>query len=432
MPSQFDPYYFFLGIPPKERPLDNYLLLGVERFESDEQIIEMAADRQMGHLQRYESGEHGDKVAKLMSEVSRARLCLLNSNKKKVYDQQLRDKLVPQNSKPVAQPEKMPQPKSEAKATKRPPPLPKKPAEPESESEPMMAEIIPDAEASPGYPSPSQAVVDAEILPETPSRPAAPISKPAPPSRKGLTNSIGMKFVLLPAGKFVMGSPRSEPERGNNEFQHSVTIGRPFLLAVHPVTQAQYQQIMGVNPSSFSSTGLAQSEVRGIDTRNFPVEWVSWSDAIEFCRLLSELPAERSAGRRYSLPTETEWEYACRASTTTVFAFGNSLTSHQANFLGSMPYGVGLRGPNLQRPSIVGSYPPNAWGLHDMHGNVWEWCNDLYCPRHDRPLPTATKRTIRGGAWKAGARACRSASRMGESPEQRTAQIGFRVAMQAR
>jgi formylglycine-generating enzyme required for sulfatase activity len=241
-----------------------------------------------------------------------------------------------------------------------------------------------------------------------------------------------MQFVLISEGHFVMGSPVNEPERGNNEFMHPVTIGLPLLLGVHPVTQFQYQQVMGVNPSSYSPTGLAQTEVAGLDTRNFPVEWVSWLDAVEFCNRLSAFSAERAAGRVYRLPDEAEWEYACRASTPTVFAFGNSLTSQQANFNGGMPYGTTLRGPNLQRPSIVGAFRPNAWGLYDMHGNVWEWCNDLYCPRHDRRLATATKRTIRGGTWKAGARACRSASRQGEKPEQRNGQIGFRVAMQVR
>jgi len=299
MPSEFDPYYFFLGIPPKERPLDHYLLLGVERFEENAQIIEMAADRQMGHLQRYESGEHGDQVAKLMSKVSRARLCLLNSKKKAAYDEQLRAKLDP--------PKAPPEPEKAAKSIKLPPPLPKIPADPSSKSIPIDVELVSHVGSSQAPQDPEQRVLDAEII-ET--NPASPQTQPGARRRKIAVNSIGMQFVLIPAGQFVMGSPITEPERGNNEFMHPVTIGLPLLLGVHPVTQAQYQKVMGLNPSSFSLTGLAQSEVVGMDTRNFPVEWISWLDAVEFCHRLSALREERAAGRVYRLPSEAEWESA--------------------------------------------------------------------------------------------------------------------------
>src|SRR5204863_6448340 len=135
-----------------------------------------------------------------------------------------------------------------------------------------------------------------------------------------------------------------------------------FHLGVYPVTQAQYEKVMGNNPSQF------RPGKDGLDTADFPVENISWQNAKDFCAKLSALPAEKSAGRVYRLPTEAEWEYACRAGTTTPFAFGKALSSDQANFNGTLPYGGAAKGPHLNRPAKVGSYKPNAFGLYDMHG----------------------------------------------------------------
>ena len=136
---------------------------------------------------------------------------------------------------------------------------------------------------------------------------------------KEITNSIGMKLVLIPAGKFLMGSPKDEKERWPDEEQHEVSITKPFYLGVYVVTQAEYEKVMGNNPSYFSAKGDGKDSVKDMDTGQFPVEAVSWDDAVAFCKKLSELPEEKKAGRVYRLPTEAEWEYACRAGTKTAF-----------------------------------------------------------------------------------------------------------------
>ncbi len=253
---------------------------------------------------------------------------------------------------------------------------------------------------------------------------------------KEITNSIGMKLVLIPAGKFLMGSPKDEKERFHGEVQHEVSITKPFNLGVYMVTQAEYEKVMGNNPSYFSPKGDGKDEVEDMDTSHFPVEMVSWEDAIAFCKKLSELPEEKKAGRVYRLPTEAEWEYACRAGTKTVFHYGDSLSSKQANFDGNDPYGGADKGPNLNRTAKVGSYAPNAFGLYDMHGNVWEWCQDWYnggyyknSPKEDPPGPAqASDRVVRGGSWYSHGWDCRSAGRHRLGPASRFASLGFRVA----
>ena len=187
---------------------------------------------------------------------------------------------------------------------------------------------------------------------------------------KVVLNSIGMKFTLISPGEFLMGTPKSR-KGGRDNLQHRVRITKPFYLGVFEVTQEEYHKVIEKNPSAFRN-------IKGKKTKRFPVEMVTWEDAVEFCSQLSEMSAEQRAGRRYRLPTEAEWEYACGAGKETAFGFGASLSSMQANFDGFLPYGGAPRGPNLQRPTTVGSYPPNAFGIYDMHGNVYEWCADKY------------------------------------------------------
>jgi formylglycine-generating enzyme required for sulfatase activity len=244
-----------------------------------------------------------------------------------------------------------------------------------------------------------------------------------------ITNSIGMKLVLIPPGEFMMGSPDSEEGRDSDEGpQHRVRITRPFYFGMYQVTQGQYERVMGTNPSAFSRDGRNSDRVSGQDTSRFPVENVSWNDAVEFCRKLSALPAERSAGREYRLPTEAEWEYACRAGTTTRFHFGNDLTSDQARFNQSWSSG---------HPVSVGSYSANGFGLYDMHGNVWEWCADWFAsdyyansPVDDPKGPASgSRRVSRGGCWGYYAWSCRSAYRLRDSPDFRNFLLGFRLAL---
>ncbi len=248
-----------------------------------------------------------------------------------------------------------------------------------------------------------------------------------------VTNSVGMRLVPIAAGEFLMGtSPadfqrfREQPTGYYASFkgpdpmevpQHRVELTRGFLLGAHLVTQAQYEQVTGTNPSWFSAAGKEKNKVAGLDTRQFPVEGVNWFDAAAFCKKLSELPEEKKAGRVYRLPTEAEWEYACRAGTTTTTAYGNTLSFKQANIDAESPLGNAEKGVRLGRPVPVGSYPPNAWGLYDMHGNLWQWCLDgprtytaqaVTDPRGPdmTPDPVSHKlspwRMLRGGCWRDG------------------------------
>jgi uncharacterized protein (TIGR02996 family) len=253
---------------------------------------------------------------------------------------------------------------------------------------------------------------------------------PAPLPR--IVNSIGMELVLIPAGTFLMGSPELEPERTSDEHpQHLVRLTESFYLGTSLVTQQQYHQLLKRNPSRFkagSGGGLAH-----------PVEHVSWYDAMAFCEKLSRRLGERRAGLVYRLPTEAEWEYACRAGTTSPFFWGDSASSLQANFDGNLPYGNAPVGPDLQATSPVGDYPPNAFGLFDMHGNLWEWCNDWYrehyyrrCTRENPKGPrSGFERVLRGGSWNYCGGFTRSADRGKLPPAYRDAHMGFRVAITA-
>jgi uncharacterized protein (TIGR02996 family) len=248
-----------------------------------------------------------------------------------------------------------------------------------------------------------------------------------------LTNSIGMHLALVPAGTFQMGSPGQDRSAWQSERpQHPVTISRPFYLGIFPVTQAEYRRVMGTNPSCFAATGTNRSSVRRRKTDTFPVENLSWDDSVAFCEALSKLPEEQEAGRVYRLPTEAEWEYACRAGTTSRYHFGATITSEVANFDGKLPFDGAVKGPSLGRTSAAGSYPPNAWGLYDMHGNVWEWCSDWWdghyyevTPHVDPPGPeSGHNRVLRGGSWKNDGFYLRSAHRGWSTRDNR---IGFRV-----
>jgi uncharacterized protein (TIGR02996 family) len=256
-----------------------------------------------------------------------------------------------------------------------------------------------------------------------------------------VVNSIGMRFALVPPGSFLMGSPEDEEGRYDDEGpQHDVEITRAFYLGVFPVTQAQWQTVMGNNPSFFSSSGGGKRKVKGMNTDDFPVEQVSWEEAWDFLTKLALLEKEREQGRVYRLPTEAQWEYACRggACSSTPFHHGNSLSSTQANFCGDRPYGGARKGPYLKRTCKVGSYRPNAFGLFDMHGNVHEWCQDWYdkdyykvSPRRDPQGPSRGSYLVfRGGAWDCAAVYCRRASRTCLGPSDRSNSLGFRVALE--
>jgi formylglycine-generating enzyme required for sulfatase activity len=241
---------------------------------------------------------------------------------------------------------------------------------------------------------------------------------------KNITNSLGMRLVHVPAGKFLMGTGvadierfKKEPFKGyaltgweqNESPQHEVRLTKGFYLGAYEVTQGQYERVMGQNPSANKASP------------EHPVEWVTWEEAAAFCKKLSEVPEEKKAGRSYRLPTEAEWEYACRAGTNTAFHYGPSLSSRQANIHADQPFGTAEKGPRIAKTVKVGSYQPNAWGFYDMHGNVWEWCLDgprtytakaVDDPRG--PENAGADRVLRGGG--SGMGACRSALRKARPP----------------
>jgi len=234
-------------------------------------------------------------------------------------------------------------------------------------------------------------------------------------------NALGMKFQWCPPGTFTMGSPKSEDGRQDYEDQVRVELDG-FWLGTYEVTQSEWKAVMGTSPSEFTGAKL-------------PVEMVSWKDAVAYCRKLTA--SERASGRlpagwMYALPSEAEWEYGCRAGTTTATAFGDSLSSRQANFNGGYPYGGAAEGPYLRKTMEVGSYRANGWGLYDLHGNVWEWCADLYIhelPGGKNPLvKEGIYRVDRGGSWRFSGEDCRSAGRNGSARGYWSKDLGLRVA----
>ncbi len=266
-------------------------------------------------------------------------------------------------------------------------------------------------------------------------------------------NDIDLKLVRIPGGTFKMGAPTDEIGNGDDERQHEVALS-PFHLGVYEVTQKQFRAMMGYNPSYFSTNARGRIGVIygvrnpgsgkhkipvGEDTDDYPVENVSWEEAKEFCEKLTTRDKKKPAGWTYRLPTEAQWEYACRGNAPTyqIFHFGNSISSNEANFDGNSPYGGAEKGPYLERTCKVGSYQKNRFGLHDMHGNVWEWCQDWYDKDYYRkslwkdpqgPL-TGSDRVFRGGSWYHNGQSCRSANRHRDWPTDRDNYIGFRVAL---
>jgi formylglycine-generating enzyme required for sulfatase activity len=250
---------------------------------------------------------------------------------------------------------------------------------------------------------------------------------------ESLSPGVDLELALILGGEFQMGSPEDEENHRSNEFLHRVTIPT-FFMARTPVTQAQWRSIAKLpkiktqlksNPSNFK------------DNDALPVEQVSWDDAIEFCLRLS-----KKTGRTYRLPSEAEWEYACRAGTTTPFHFGETIDANLANYDGNYTYRKGEKGPYRQKTTPVKTFPPNPWGLYDMHGNVYEWCQDDYesdynlCPSDGAPYLAESQKerpskVLRGGSWFSPPWDCRSASRRSPSRAFHDDFIGFRVVCSA-
>ena len=238
-----------------------------------------------------------------------------------------------------------------------------------------------------------------------------------------ITNSIGMKLKLIPKGTFKMGSAANDPDADLDEPQHQVTFTQDFYIGEFEVTQSQYEKVIGSNPSQFPRN-------KNIDRSNYPVEQISWEDAVAFCQGLSNLPDEKAAGRVYRLPTEAEWEYACRAGSQAAFCFGDD-----ARLLNQYAW-FDKNGEGQTHP--VGLKRPNDWGLYDMHGNAWEWVADWYevYPRKSVTDPkgprSGTDRVYRGASWNYNPGYLRSANRTATSPKVRGFEflsISFRIAL---
>jgi formylglycine-generating enzyme required for sulfatase activity len=243
-----------------------------------------------------------------------------------------------------------------------------------------------------------------------------------------IAKDITLEMMAIPGGSFVMGSPNTETRRYQYEGpQHPVNVS-PFFLGKYQVTQAQWRAVAGLpkvkidlnpNPSGFKGD-------------NLPVESISWDDATEFCLRLSEL-----SGHSYRLPSEAQWEYACRARTTTPFYFGDTVTPDLVNYQGTVPYGSAPQGIYREKTTVVGSFPPNTFGLCDMHGNVWEWCQDVWHDNYNG-APTdgsawetggdSKNRVWRGASWDNHAIHCRAAYRYFNSSDNSGRYVGFRVA----
>ena len=251
-----------------------------------------------------------------------------------------------------------------------------------------------------------------------------------------LGNGIQLEMVMIPSGSFMMGSPETEEGSNDDERpQHQVTI-KAFCLGKYQVTQAQWKAVaafpqvnkeLKLDPSRFKGDGSTSL------TNHRPVEQVSWEDAVEFCDRLS-----RHTKRQYRLPSEAEWEYACRAGTTTPFHFGETITTDLVNYNGNYTYGQGSKGVYRKETTEVGSFGvANNFGLYDMHGNVWEWCQDSWHSNY-KGAPTdgsawldnkesSNRKLLRGGSWYSNPGNCRSAFRNDYNLDYHDSYIGFRV-----
>jgi len=430
-----DVYAQLLGLPPGARPPDHYSLLGIPLFTSNRRTVEEAAHRRMEHLDRI--ALHPDSatrkaVQRLMTEVAQARVCLVSPLTKAQYDAELSARLGLDHptvdigpgpfwrKKPVliagavlaailiagASVTAVYVVKSlwpgQGKTTPTAPPVVTKPP---------RTPIIKPPPVAPPVKIPPKVV----IVPPKPKLPVPPLPAKGYPlwdgketvaqyaARAGikdvetaldLGDGVSMRLTLIPAGKFMMGSPQDEKDRQSDEGpQHEVTITRPFYMGVFEVTQEQYEKITGKHPSPLQGA-----------TR--PAERVSWDDALEFCRMLSS-----RTGMTVSLPTEAQWEYACRAGTKTRFSFGDN-DADVGDYAWYFENG-GLK------THPVGEKKPNAFGLYDMHGNVWEWCSDWYegsYQANQDPMgpDTGRFRVLRGGSFISRQESLRSASRDGD------------------
>ncbi len=282
-------------------------------------------------------------------------------------------------------------------------------------------EIVAPGKFQPSQPAPT----------EEPQEPVTPPDTTPKDFQVALGGGVTLEMVYIPGGRFWLGSPDNEPERSESEGPlHKVKVP-PFYMGKYPVTQRQWRAVSLLDDVELSLSP-SPSRFKGDE---LPVETVNWHEAVEFCQRLSKL-----TNSSYRLPSEAEWEYACRAGTDTPFYFGETISTDQANYDGDYTYGTGRKGQYRQKTTKAGSFPPNKFGLYDMHGNVWEWCQDVWhdnyegAPTDGRAWVTGgnqARRVRRGGSWFNDPRLCRSAYRDLYIAVNRYDSVGFRVCCSA-
>lgn len=456
---EFDPYHKWLGIPSSEQPPNHYRLLRINLFESDAEVIENAYVKEMQALKEQEHGQHVDHVESISRELIAARNCLHDAEDKAAYDAGLRGELNAEERDDeqaadqaqraaideavqsatvglIDEREQLQQLTDQASARQRQALLEVRRLRSKSE----QLEVEEEQEGDGGTRRRGRmfalvlsivvltsviwlAMGGASRLSFTEAERVPLVGSRAGQERDD--NGLKMQFCWCPPGKFAMGSPKDEPGRGAFEAQVVVTLTRGFWLGKHEVTQGQWEQVMGSKPWS-DTTNVKE----GTD---YPATYFSWDEAMEFCRKLTE--QERSSGRlpadwQYTLPTEAQWEFACRAGTSTRFSFGDD-ESKLGDFVWCDQSTSLLRERYAHQ---VGLKKSNAWGLCDMHGNVYEWCRDWYqekLPGGTNPEVTSggSDRVYRGGAWGLPPSNCRSAFRYYFDLSKRGSAVGIRVTL---
>ena len=485
----FDPYYIWLAIPPEDQPANHYRLLGLSDFEANDNVIDAAANRILSYLQQCTTGEHVAEAQALMNEISAVRLCLLNKEQKAAYDEELKETFP--EAEIASDPEPPPPPllpeiiteepataktssrnrqeaekeKSKAETSSRPrkktndlslaiylgggllaitalvlffmmrspdKPVNKKNDQKLAQNDPQKDDVDWGRVDPPGLSFqnlPDQNENSSQKIPAPISGNYQPLEGTDPDDWQGTKagevrtiESLGANVCWCPPGTFTMGSPKDETGRDDDEDQVEVTLTKGFWMGQTEVTQRQYEIIMDETPWSGR-----QNTMEG---PNYPAGSIDYHEANEFCETLTE--RERRAGRlpegwAYQLPTEAQWEYACRAGTTAAWHFGNDVSN-----LGDYAwYKDNAWAVGEHYAHEVGKKKPNAWNMYDMYGNVWEWCLDWY----DSDLPGGTdpivkkepsSQVFRGGRWDDSAKRCRSAFRRLSSPMYRYQSLGFR------
>lgn len=421
----FNPYHMWLGIPQQKCPPTFYELLGISLNEDDRFVIESAAERQRSHVEQYLGTKWNQFANQLISQIDEAEITLLSPELRREYDRKVNlfkkrrknrqidptaapGALMPGGTRSVGEGSGLAREYAGIVSVLAIAFI----AMAASSFFLPWKKLLPDPEQK--QQAEEQPAVAENSRPEEPgtaennSTETTPAAMQSEESGEPLPG-VGIQFKRLPGGTFTMGAAN---ERGSSSPPHSVTITKPFEIGIYEVTQKQYEAVMGTNPSVYAG-------------ENNPVDSLNWNQATEFCRKLSAMPAEKAAGHVYRLPTEAEWEYACRAGTSSKFCCGDD-ESELEDY-------AWFKNNALTTTHPVGQKKPNLWGLYDMHGNVYEWCQDFYTRYQEGAVTdpqggeTGPGRVVRGGGMSNIADYCRSSERAYVSAETNRHSYGLRV-----